>query len=81
MVTPLPLYVPDFVGQIVAPGDRIVMTVNIGKKGLELGTVLGFQYGNREHLSGQVLKIKVLKDTKTKPSFIEADLKRFVRVP
>ena len=57
------------------------MTVNIGKKGLEIGTVMGFQFGKRENLAGEVLKVKVLKDTKTKPSFIEADLKRFVRVP
>lgn len=77
----VPTFVTDFVGQTVCPGDRIVLTINIGKKGLELGTVLGFQYGKREHLAGEVLKLKVLKDNKTKPSFVEADLKRFVRVP
>jgi hypothetical protein len=77
----VPPFVSDFIGQAVVPGDRIVMTINIGKKGLEIGSVLGFQYGKRENLAGEVLKVKVLKDNKTKPSFIEAELKRFVRVP
>lgn len=81
MVKTIPTHIPDFVGQVVTVGDRIVLTVNIGKKGLELGTVLGFQYGTREHYAGRVLKVKVQKDGKTKPSFVEADLKRFVRVP
>lgn len=81
MVKAIPVHIPDFVGQVVTVGDRIVLTVNIGKKGLELATVLGFQHGKREHLAGEVLKVKVQKDNKTKPSFIEADLKRFVRVP
>jgi hypothetical protein len=81
MVKAIPAHVTDFVGQVVTVGDRIVLTVNIGKKGMELGTVLGFQYGRRESLAGEVLKVKVQKDGKTKPSFVEADLKRFVRVP
>lgn len=81
MVKTIPTHIPDFVGQVVTVGDRIVLTVNIGKKGLELATVLAFQYGRRENLAGEVLKVKVQKDTKTKPSFVEADLKRFVRVP
>jgi hypothetical protein len=77
----VPASVFDFIEQDVSAGDRVVTTVNIGTKGLEEGTVLGFQWGRDDRHGNTVLKMRIQKTGKTKPSLINADLRRFVKVP
>lgn len=80
MNSQVPESVLDFIDQSVEVGDRILTTVNIGTKGLEDATVLGFQWG-RDDRYGTVLKMKVIKEGNANASLINTSLKRFVKVP
>lgn len=80
MNQPVPESVLDFIDQSVEVGDRVLTTVNIGTKGLEDGTVLGFQWG-RDDRYGTVLKMRVQKEGNMNSSLINTNLKRFVKVP
>lgn len=77
----VPESVFDFIDQSVSAGDRVVTTVNMGTKGLEEGTVIGFQWGKDDRRGNTVLKMRIQKTGNMNPSLINADLKRFVKVP